>query len=115
MPEWFINIVLPEKLIFQDSVWKINSVTENKNTWSFTDEWKEHAATMQTKTWDMTAQERLKQFYIETQTMPDEMPGKIILDAGYGKNYCLINLTVFVFSIPAIPKTRYVPATKSFT
>lgn len=84
MPEWFINIALADKLILKNGIWISEYFFDRKEKWSFTDEWKEHAAGNQLKTWDMTAEERLKQFFSETQTQPGEMPGKIILDAGCG-------------------------------
>lgn len=84
MPEWFINILLHDKLILKNNIWTSKKFDDNKGAWSFSHEWKAHAATNQVKTWDMTAEERLRKFFIETQTQPGELPGKMVLDAGCG-------------------------------
>lgn len=84
MPEWLINILLSEKLVVKNGIWILKEFEGTEDTWSFSEEWKEHAVTSQVKTWDMTAEDRLEKFFIETQTQPQELPGKIILDAGCG-------------------------------
>lgn len=82
-PEWFIKIVLPEKLEFKKGIW-ITPQKKMKLSWSFDEEWKQYVATNQQKTWDMTAPERLNNFFSETKTTQKEIVGKLILDAGCG-------------------------------
>jgi 2-polyprenyl-3-methyl-5-hydroxy-6-metoxy-1,4-benzoquinol methylase/uncharacterized protein YbaR (Trm112 family) len=52
--------------------------------WSFSREWTEHFEAGNDRTWGWTAQERLEQFLMETQTDQQWLEGKLVLDAGCG-------------------------------
>lgn len=81
---WLTTILIPGKAVYKDGLWVDESITAKKKYWSFSQEWKNHADTYQQKTWDWTAEQRLEQFYIEAGSSPDELKGKLVLDAGCG-------------------------------
>jgi SAM-dependent methyltransferase/uncharacterized protein YbaR (Trm112 family) len=51
---------------------------------SFSEEWETHWKTKAVRTWGWSLRERIEQFYLETESTPDQMPGQWILDAGCG-------------------------------
>ena len=51
---------------------------------SFSAEWEEYFKNENTRTWGYTAEERLEQFYMETETDVNWIKDKLILDAGCG-------------------------------
>ena len=50
--------------------------------YSFSSEWKDYFKFNLNKTWGWTIEERVEQFFLETQIDPQDCRGKIILDAG---------------------------------
>jgi hypothetical protein len=83
-PDWFLKIIVPDRLIYNNNIWISPDSEAEKKPWSFAEEWKEHRDTQQQRTWDMTAAERLKHFYSVTHTQPGQLPGMVVLDAGCG-------------------------------
>jgi len=71
--------------ISQDKILsKLNLRARPKSHWSFSSEWDEHFNSELTKTWGWTIEERVKQFFFETEVDPQWCKGKLILDAGCG-------------------------------
>lgn len=53
-------------------------------TWSFSSEWDHHFKAGLDRTWGWTIKSRVEQFYLETETAPENIAGKLVLDAGCG-------------------------------
>jgi SAM-dependent methyltransferase len=51
---------------------------------SFSEEWETHWKQKAVRTWGWSLDERIEQFYLETESAPEDMPGQWILDAGCG-------------------------------
>lgn len=108
-PEWFLKIILPGRLSFKNNTW-VNAAVENqKRSWSFSNEWKEHLLTQQQKTWDLTAAERLQHFFSETKTIPEQLPGKLVLDAGCGNGQLTKAISTTKANVVGIDRQLYLP------
>ena len=63
---------------------KLSLRPHDNSGWSFSAEWEQHFNADLSKTWGWTVEQRVQQFFLETQTSPDWCKGKLILDAGCG-------------------------------
>jgi len=54
------------------------------SSFSFSAEWETHWKQKAVRTWGWSLQERIEQFYLETDTNPADLPDQWILDAGCG-------------------------------
>ncbi len=77
---------------FTDSIESVreqipNMILQNKvenEVWSFSQEWEAHSKLEMDTTWGMTLQSRFEQFQYETQSLYENLDGKVMLDAGCG-------------------------------
>lgn len=112
---WFDSIIKKNCLDLIDNRWVCHSIDKNASSWSFSTEWKEHAATSQEKTWDMTAAERLLHFYSETKMSPEQLPNKLVLDAGCGNGQLTIAIGNTGAHAIGIDRQPHMPAGTSNT
>lgn len=64
-------------------------------SWSFSDEWKAHFDSALDRTWGWSLEERVQQFFLETQVDAESCPGMRILDAGCGNGQLTEALAAF--------------------
>lgn len=113
-PEWFLKIVLQDKLEFKERFW-ITHLKKNNLSWSFDEEWKHYVETHQQKTWDMTASERLNNFFSETKTTQSEIAGKLVLDAGCGNGQLTKAIAEIGANVVGIDRQPHLPESNSNT
>lgn len=67
----------------------------SRKSWSFSDEWKAHFDQALDRTWGWSLDERVQQFFLETQVDAAWCRGKRILDAGCGNGQLTEALAAF--------------------
>ena len=83
LPLWLQRIVMEERVDVEGFVLKDKELSQ-KEHWSFNLEWQQHADKQMSTTWGWTVKSRLEQFFIETETNPQDLQNNVILDAGCG-------------------------------
>lgn len=71
------------KIISNNSI-VLPKIKKGNSEFSFSMEWDAFEAQNMNKTWGTSTEDRLQQFYIETNQTPESIKGKTILDAGCG-------------------------------
>jgi SAM-dependent methyltransferase len=104
---WFDDITEKESLAIIDGRWVSRQLTAA--SWSFSHEWKEHASTQQQRTWDMTARQRLEHFYTETKITKEQLPGKLVLDAGCGNGQLTQAIAAAGANVVGIDRQPHLP------
>jgi ubiquinone/menaquinone biosynthesis C-methylase UbiE len=103
-----LTLALQNRIENKNGVWVDNAYKLNTN-WSFNNEWKDFTEEGQIKTWGTTAQQRLHQFYIDTNTTQEYTINKIILDAGCGNGILTKAIAKNAKAIVGIDVHHYLP------
>lgn len=85
IPFWLQPLLITEDLTEKEFLLQSKNLPPFAlKPWSFSQEWLEHNERHMSLTWGWTIKERIAQFYIETETTPNSIQGKTIVDAGCG-------------------------------
>lgn len=93
IPKEFYNTYKVDLLkIIEHTATLEKQVEQAPNTYSFSLEWGKFEENNDGKTWGMTPEDRVLQFYLETNTTEDSIKGLRILDAGCGNGLLTMEL-----------------------
>ncbi len=103
-----------EKISQNEMLSKLSLCMQKDPVWSFSTEWNYHFDFNLTKTWGWTIDERVQQFFLETDTKPDEINGRLILDAGCGNGQLSEELSKLAATVVAMDYSTSVFVAEKF-
>lgn len=84
VPHWLIDKLKTDDIAVKGNILQSKTLAKSSAPWSFNQEWQAFEQNKMSRTWNLTAEQRLQQFFIETDSSKDDLQHLNVLDAGCG-------------------------------